>query len=360
MKQIFNYLKWTIFCSLVVSGTLFTSCESEDEPGVVTSLGKGVFVLNEGGQGKNNAGLTFRSFENLDIISDVFSSKLGDTAQDMLIYGSNLYISVSGSSYIKVINANSRVEVKNIPVKNEKEEGREPRYLAPYQGNIYASTYDGNIIRIDTATLSITGITTVGPSPEGIAVAGEKIYVANSDGLNWQNGYENGKSVSVVDMLTFKEIKKIQVGVNPFKVYADKYGDVYVNCKGNYDGTSFYRIDSKTDEAALVPDLHVSNFIIEDDISYFYDTTYEGNTAIQKYGKFNVKTETLENGSFITDGTVINVAYAIGINPANKEIYVSDAIDYTTPGTVYVFDSNGKKTDSFDAGICPSCFVFNR
>ncbi len=357
MKKNFNYFVMMSFCLFMAVG--FISCEDDDEGGNgVTPTNRTLFILNEGSSKTNTSDISVVNLEDSILNSNKLGDFIGDTGQDLLIYGSKLYVSVSGSSYVKVIDAKTGGNIKNIEVKDDKGEGRSPRYLASYGGKIYASTFDGNVIRIDTTSLSITGTTAVGTNPEGIAIAKGKIYVANSDGLNYLNGYENGKTVSVIDIATFKETTKIPVGVNPFKVQADQYGDVYVNCKGNYTGTSFYRINTNTDEASVVAGVNVTNFTILDDYCYFYDVTYDAEwNATQTYGKFNVKTDKLESGSLITDGTKINTAYAIGVNPETKDVYISDT-DYLNDGTVYVFDSAGKKIQSFEAGLNPSGFAF--
>jgi hypothetical protein len=54
-----------------------------------------------------------------------------------------------------------------------------------------------------------------------------KIYVANSGGLDFQDAnYDH--TVSVIDLNSFEEIEQIEVGLNPYQVFADSQGDVYV------------------------------------------------------------------------------------------------------------------------------------
>ena len=72
----------------------------------------------------------------------------------------------------------------------------------------------------------------MGLDPEGIVIKNSKIYVANSGGLNFMNGYDN--TVSVIDALTFTEEKRIEVGVNPANLQADSQGNIYVSVLGNY------------------------------------------------------------------------------------------------------------------------------
>jgi DNA-binding beta-propeller fold protein YncE len=63
---------------------------------------------------------------------------------------------------------------------------------------------------------------------------------------------------------------------------------------------------------------------------------------------------------FITDGTdkQITVPYGIAVNPVTKEVYVADAKNYVISGTLYCFDTNGKKEWSITAGDIPGHFAF--
>jgi YVTN family beta-propeller protein len=54
-----------------------------------------------------------------------------------------------------------------------------------------------------------------------MAIANGKLYVANS-GVGFSN------SVSIVDLTTMAEVKKVTVIPNPSSVVADAYGNIYV------------------------------------------------------------------------------------------------------------------------------------
>ncbi len=59
--------------------------------------------------------------------------------------------------------------------------------------------------KVDTATMQVVDSCAVGYQPEEMVVAGDKLYVANSGGYRVPN-YD--KTVSVIDLKTFKEIKR--------------------------------------------------------------------------------------------------------------------------------------------------------
>jgi DNA-binding beta-propeller fold protein YncE len=354
MKKI-DLLK-SLFCCLILAAG-FTACEEEDPavPDKHVPGAHGVFILNEGNYGGNNAGLSYYNFETENLTSDILDGKLGDTGQDIIAYGSKLYISVNQSGYIRVVDIHSQASLASIELK---EDGKtlEPRYLTSYGGKIYVTSSNlekGNVIRIDTTTLKVEALTKVGDWPEGIAAVNGKLYVANG-------GHGAGNTVSIVDIAQFKEEKTIEVGVNPYIIHADQYGDLYLSYQGNFydDLGGLQRID-KTNTVTNLNIPANKNFTIVDDLLYFFGGTYNPDYSVNNtFGVFNVKTETLTSNPIISDGTPITVAYGIGVNPQTNEVYISDSDSYTDPGTIYVFGIDGKKKDSFKAGISANNFIF--
>jgi hypothetical protein len=70
-----------------------------------------------------------------------------------------------------------------------------------------------------------------------------------------------------------------------------------------------------------------------------------------------VKTEQKLSGEIISDGTKINTAFAIGVDPDSKDVYISDT-NYSTPDKVYIFGSNGVLKKTIEVGISDCKFVF--
>ena len=96
-----------------------------------------------------------------DMNPDFFLSEnkrgLGDTANDMKLYGSKLYIVVNVSSQIEVMDAATGKSLKQIPFFAENGTPRQPRYVAFADGNAYVCSFDGTLSRIDTTSLAVTG-----------------------------------------------------------------------------------------------------------------------------------------------------------------------------------------------------------
>ncbi|MDR2775030.1 MAG: hypothetical protein LBC19_09905 [Tannerella sp.] len=357
MKKSIELLK-VIFCYLVFVYA-FSACEEEDPlpaTGPVIPGSHGVFILNEGTMKGNDAGLSCYNFETGELTPDLMNGELGDLAQDMMAYGSKLYIAMSGSSNITVLDMATRQLLKRISVMNG-DKPREPRYLTAYEGKIYASTYDGNVVRLDTATLTLdNAVAKVGNNPDGIVAVNGKLYVANSGGMQ----ESPDSTLSVVDVASFQEERKITVGVNPYFVKAGKDGNIYLTYRGNYGDIpgGIQQLDTQTGAVTALNINANQKFDLSDDLLYFYNVTYDENwVSTAAFGVYNTVTGSLTSDPVISDGTVLSFPYAIQVNPKTKDVYIANA-DFQVKSKVYTFGTDGKMKTVFETGIGSNTFVF--
>ena len=218
-------------------------------------------------------------FERSQTVSNnVFSTangrSLGATVQDGVVYGDNLYIAVDGSNTIEVVN---KYSFKSVTTILPDQTAYEPRDIVADDNYIYVSMYTGYVARIDPKTNKIDKTVQVGPNPEEMVVEDGFLYVVNSDGLNYNYNYVNGKTVSKIDLKSFTEVKKIEVGLNPTAIVEteDKF---FVLCMGNYGmdpnyefvPTSIYVIDEN--DNVTNTNLSASFFAAEDGVLYVVDS----------------------------------------------------------------------------------------
>ena len=348
---------------------IFASCDdmhdqlqNQDDKPVGEEITR-LYILSEGLFNMNNSSLAMYDLSSGELVKDFFLNKnkrgLGDTANDMALYGSKLYVVVNVSSQIEVLDAATGESLKRIPMFDNKQIARQPRYIAFHGSKAYVCSFDGTVARIDTTSLEIDGLVEVGRNPDGIVITNGKIYVSNSGGLSFPD-YDN--TVSVIDIASFTEIKKITVAVNPSHIHADSEGDVYVVSRGDYGATGyqFQRIDSNTDTLVETFDgLNVLNFTIHQDTAYLYNYDFfTGNSWVKL---FDCKTETVVNEQFISDGTEIQTPYGINVNPHTGDVYLTDAKSFIMWGDVLCFDRDGKlKFRINDIGLNPNKVVFLR
>ena len=360
MKNVIDVLK-VVFYSLFFL-FVFAACEENEpapNPEPVESE-SGVFILNQGRWGENNASLSYYDFKTGITSPDITDGTLGDLAEDMIAYGSKLYVVVNGSSRITIFDLNTRLRVKDIDLFNG-DQPRNPNGLTSYNGKVYVTTNDGNVVRIDTVSLSQDGITPVGPNPVGIAAVKNKLYVANSGG--YLPEYNN--TLSIVDIPTFKEEKVLTVGLNPNIVRADGSGNVYLTYRGNYvdDFGGFQKIDINHTVTNIPISANQDFEIVFSDFGdawiFYYGVTYNPdyttNNTVGIYSLYG--RDVLTTDQFITDGTKINTPYGIGVNHETGDVYIADT-DYSSPSTVYIFDLHGKKKQTLSVGFMACKFVF--
>lgn len=374
MKQITINRKYILQTWLWMLLLLFIACDDmEDKPSIPNIDGSNIsetgtaelYILSEGLFNLNNSSLVRYSFKKGKLTKNYFKDLnkrgLGDTANDMALYGGKLYIVVNVSSTIEVIDFQTGVSIKQIPMLAENGSSRQPRHITFHKDKAYVCSYDGTVARIDTTSLEIDALTKAGRNPENICIQNDKLYVSNSGGLDYSAGLGVDNTVSVIDITSFTEIKKVTVGPNPGCIVPGPDETVYVATHGNNiaDGDfHFVKIDCRTDEVAHIYDEKVMNFAISGNIAYLYNYNY--NTESSSIKVFNLKTGQTIRENFITDGTRINTPYGININPYSDNIYITEAYSYTITGDILCFNLNGQLQFRINrVGLNPNTVVFS-
>lgn len=335
------------------AGLKLTDTVNEPAPPVEVNA---VYFLNNGKIESNNAGITlYNPGESTVVDANYFNTAnnrgLGDTGQDIIVYGNKMYIAVFGSGVIEV------TDLKGISIKQIKssDPGKplQPRALVSDKGNVYVSLYDGFVAKIDTASLEITGKVAVGRNPEYMAVAGDRLYVANSGGLGWSSPEGYDKTVSVIDIPGFTETKKIEVMLNPVGLVADSQGDVYVVSMGNYGDVpnTLQRIDATTHEVEVM--MNVTELSIMNDKLYMYYSQWDWstNTGTITWYCYDALKEEVVTDQFIAGG-IIAQPYKLFTLPASGQVCVTES-DFVNNGDVYIFTEDGELVDKAEAGLNP-------
>src|SRR5574344_330620 len=148
MKSVKN--KLIMFAML--AATLLASCSKDDTvPVEVVKKTTGVYILNSGKMGNNNASLSYYDFTSKKVTANLFASlngkKIGDTGNDMIIYGGKMYIGATNSSIIFVTDLNGKL-IKEITVMGEKA-NLSPRHFTTGDGKVYVSYFEGYVGQID-------------------------------------------------------------------------------------------------------------------------------------------------------------------------------------------------------------------
>lgn len=380
LKDIFIYFLPLLLC--------VTSCR-EDELVVPTEYDiipetpspdtaiRGLYLVNEGNMGSNKCSLDYFDYFTGLYSRNIYAERnpnvvkeLGDVGNDIGIYGSKLYVVVNCSHKVEVLDSHSGVRIGQVDIPN-------CRYIRFHRGKAYVSSYVGPVLidinapkgavyEVDTLSLAVTAKVTVGYQPEEMEIVDDYMYVANSGGYRAPQ-YDN--TVSVIQMIDFKQVQQIPVDINLHRVKKDKYNKLWVNSRGDYRSlpSALYVLSKKPGQSRLSVesklDIPCSNMAIKGDSLYYYATEwneYTSENAIS-YGIIDVRTQEVISTNFITDGTEkeITIPYGIAVHPETGDIFVTDAKNYVSSGTLYCFDRNGRKKWSVRTGDIPAhmCFL---
>lgn len=325
----------------------------------------GMYVLCEGNMGSNKATLDYLdlSAENGTIryLRNIYAERnptlvkeLGDVGNDVKIYGQRLWMVINCSNKVEVARVNDCKQIGKIDIPN-------CRYVAFDKGYAYISSYVGpvmvdkdaplgRIYKVDTLTLAKVDSITVGYQPDELCVMNGKLYVANSGGYRVPN-YD--RTVSVVNLSTFKEEEKIDVAINLFRIRSDKYGQLWVTSRGNYRGeqAGLYWLSLDGSGKMSVQghiDTPISDMCIVGDSLYYIGVGFNYTTMTNQitYGIMNIRTHQivttqLSQAQEIAD---IEMPYGIIVNPQHKDFYIMDAKNYVSSGELFHFKADG----SFD------------
>ena len=381
--------RFSIFYVACLILAMVSSCREDfyiipsqnQDTGVAPTRGDivGMYVLNEGNMGSNKASIDFLDLdENKPTVHyhrNIYSERnpnvvkeLGDVGNDIKIYGSKLWIVVNVSNKVEVATADSCKRITQINIPN-------CRYLAFKDGFAYVSSYVGPVkfdkdaplgmvYKVDTVDFKKKDSVVVGYQPEELCIVENKLYVANSGGYRAPN-YDN--TLSEIDLTTFKEIRKIKVGLNLHHCQVDHYGQIWVTSRGNYNDVPsriywLYKGHNQLYEVIDSIDTPVSGLSIVGDSLYYYGSAWNSATATNtiSYGLINVRThQTIETNLFsapqIKD---ITMPYGIMVNPTERDFYLMDAKNYVSSGSLLHFKPDGKFDWSVQTGDIPGHATF--
>lgn len=321
----------------------------------VDFFSNGALVLNEGLFQQNNASLSWINFANNSVNNEVFEQKsnrqLGDTGNDIIQYGNKIYVVVSVSSTIEVLDARSGVSIKQISM----EAGgiaKQPRFAAKANGKIFVTCFDGFVDIIDTINLSVTHRIPVGANPDEIHSANNKLYVANSGGINYPNV---DSTLSIIDPISWSETARIVVGKNPTRVTSDAQGNIFVITQTGLNSLTnrLVKINPTTNQVDTIFNWNVMRMTAMN--QYLVLNILQGNTSTIQL--FDTQSNAIVNTNFIP-ASLFNTYYGAQYNGATNELYCFDAMNYVNGGYIRVFSSNGTAIKSIQVGLNPSKLLF--
>lgn len=346
----------------------FVSCsENKEDPDLPNNpavpSAEAVYILNQGNSYSGIDGsLNVINLKELTVENNVFKTvngrTLGSTPQCGLAYGSKIYIGAYESQTIEVIDRSTFRSIKKISLEKS-DAGKSPRSMVATGGKVYVSLYEGYVARLDTVEYEIEATTKVGANPDIMCLYNGKLYVPNSEGMNYLENKPYGKTASVVSLNPFKEEKVIEVPLNPTKFMSDGV-NLYLLCMGDYylENSAVYKITGESSEIianATVAAVGQGNLLIG-------NNPYVAEGSLLSYTLVNTRTGEMKFVSFTDAPAPSNV----GINPITGDIIITTYekpagvfADYDSPGWTCVYGSDLTLKKKFKTGSGPAAIFFN-
>jgi DNA-binding beta-propeller fold protein YncE len=311
-----------------------------------SSKGNTVFVVNEGNFMWGNAMLSAYDKTSNSLANDVFYTKnnrhLGDLFQSMKIMGDKAYLLMDNANKIELMKLPEMTSISTISGIQS------PRYMLPisdhkaYVSSIHA---DGvHVINLDnnslTKKIACPGWT------EHMLLSQGKVYIANM----------HSHYLYIADPIADVITDSVDIGYGTSGIVIDKNNQLWVSTTGKSDehiAASIKRINPAT--KAITLDLPFSSGSA---------SRLCMNKGGDKMFYLNGDVYALDISASALPGTALITAagrnlYGLNLDPANDEIYISDAIDYVQSGVIYRYNASGTSIlFQGRASIIPGDFCF--
>lgn len=348
-----------------------------------------LIICNEGMWQADNGRLSY--FEDGKVVSnqwfrDVNGSKIGDTPNDIILVNKNLIaIAVNWSNIIQFIRPDGHAVAATEDVPNNRRLCSDGQYVyvtsyghecETTHGTVYFDK--GFVAKIDLNNYKVVATCEVGYEPEGIALYGGHLFVANTGGYAEQEGdHEYETTVSIINASTMSLERNIDTHVaNLFGEMSQSGRYLCINSPGNYYETPPCGLIFDCEKALTTDDCFVrfdlpatyntttldGNFlVIGSAFSYitgenvFSSLTIDPATFMQTNGAGGL-TQSMP-GTLAADFADMSQPYGLYVNPYSGYIYGTDAGSYDEAGYLYQWTPTGELVGKHKLYVNPGHFL---
>lgn len=292
-----------------------------------------------------------------EVYYNVNGKPLGDVCQSMKVIDNKGFIVVNNSGKVTVVDMRTMKYLGVIKGLSS------PRYVEQINADkIYITDLGSRYITIaNPKTLDVTGTINVGRTTEQMARWKNHIYTSS---------WSYGKMVYKIDHNTDQVTDSLEVTYQPNSIVADKNGKIWVLSDGGYQGNAGGHVN------ACLTKIDASSFTIEARFEFENKSLSPSEVTINPSGEklfflcggygssggkngvfsMGVNDTKLPETPFIAESG--SLFYALGIDPYNGDVYVSDAIDYAQKGYVMRYNEDAKLIKKISTGISSGAFCF--
>ena len=344
---------------LIVAGCDTVGNENEDAPAA------GVFVVNQGNFGDANGSVSV-----YDPVAQhtrtAAISNLGSILQSATLVGDRLYLMANTGERIDIF------DVETLEQTGQITDVISPRYMVTrgqkgYVTNLYGAAgifSGGNVTVIDLEQNQKLKEIEVGNNPEGLAIVGDRLYVANF-------GFGEDSTVSVIDLNSEEVIDTLDADCDgPRFLLPDKDDEIFVFCTGRTIFDENFEPIGETDGAVRVLKASTGEILLRIDIEGRIGSEGPGQDAFYSQDRgliyvvknqdsilvFDTNRNDLvdEIGPF--DGDPIG---AVAYDAELERLYLGRVAGFVASGAVTIHADDGTEIDRFTAGIAPVHIMFS-
>lgn len=363
MKKLINY-----FAMLFLATTIFTGCKETKIPDPFPSAEvEGCYVVNYGSFGKGGASISKFDYNTDKIVNGFYKSKNGGTellSNIQYVYHYKDSVFMIGNSPDQLITVNPFFEQSLNGVTSDI---ANPRFCVADGDYLYISCWGANpdwskmpdtyIARYNIATRRVEEKIAVPGAPEGLEIAGGKLYAA----LNFKD------SVAVINLST-DAVSYIETPAVTSYFVKDKSNNLYVTLISTYTSpsteTGIGYINTSTGKLDATYKL--------DGVSNGYGSMIQANSTFSKIyvvtsaydanwnltgavNVFDVANKKFEDDAFVKDISGIS---GISVNPKNSDVYVFASQSTTGIGIMKIYSMSGDFVKDIEVGASPNGALF--
>jgi hypothetical protein len=337
------------------------------------------FILNEGLLGTDNASITKYNLSDNSSVNYYFRNsnpnlKLGDNANNIMIWDSMVFVSVSGTGVVEAFNINDGLSQGRITF---------PKYMMPRKmvcvndslafvsAYIEFSNTEHYVYYFNPFDLSASqGVLEnnkirVGSHPEGICYdsINRRIYVVNCGYGDYDYDNPTASTISIIDVDTKSEIRKVKTETNPNRIYFNN-DKVYVISWGLPSDTVDVNGSIIEYEPATMNILRRWKTNVYDicfnkgqDTLYFINSTWSSTNATQGVYFIGLNKDDSEPKLIIQNLNKYDMWTAIQVNFADNSLWVANSFKYNSDGEVMIYDGSNMR-NKFAVGNIPNNIRF--
>ncbi|MEI6090241.1 MAG: hypothetical protein WCR42_07315 [bacterium] len=356
---------------IILANFLFTSCvEGPIKPTVNTNAEGDVIVLSEGLLGRSNSQLTLINSQNKDIIPDYYTNKntglkLGDTANDLVVFGDTAFIAVTGSGTIEAVSLITGKSLGRIYIPNSS-----PRQIAIVSDSVAYCTdlYRQILIKFNPRKIQLLEqLPDLCFYPEGIAYFEGKLYVANSGlGIFYKNNPLAG-TLAVIDQKSEMLEKNIPIGKNLTEIVINQnVRSLYLCYYNTYEKDSIGGIvefDIQTQKEKRRIKGHFRSMVLSLKNNKLFAVNQvppkTTGTAVDGIVSLSLDSQDSEIKTIFKNDKKGEFWYSININLQEDQIWIGNAKNFQMDGEILVYSIFNKSViGKYSTGINPNTILF--